>query len=77
MLKSKWLSMVLDVNFMTLIVLKLEYSYIFLESIIYLRASSQNFVENHQLNVILSHFKQILDNHLFDITYLHTTCIVF
>ena len=77
MLKSKWLSMVLDVNFMTLIVLKLEYSYIFLESIIYLRASSQNFVENHQLNVILSHFKQILDNHLFDLTYLHTTCIVF
>ena len=38
--------------------------FIFLEFIIYLRASSQNFVENHQFNVILSYFKQNLDNSL-------------
>ena len=69
--------MVLDVDFITLTILKLEFSFIFLEFIIYLRASSQNFVENHQFNVILSYFKQILDNHLFNITYLHTTCTVF
>jgi hypothetical protein len=37
--------------------------------IIYLRASSQNFVENHQFYVILSYFKQILGNHLFNIMY--------
>ena len=33
--------------------------FMFLEFIIYLRASSQNFVENHQFTVILSYFKQI------------------
>ena len=69
--------MVLDVDFMTLTILNLEFSFIFLEFIISLRASSQNFVENHQFNIILSHFKQILDNHLFNITYLYTTCTVF
>ena len=77
MLKSKWLSLVLDVDFMTLASLNLEFSFIFLEFIISLRASSQNFVENHQFRLILSYFKQILDNHLFDITYLPTTCTVF
>ena len=50
---------------------------IFLEFIIYLRASSQIFVENQQINVILSYLKKILENHLFNITYLHTTCTVF
>ena len=29
------------------------------------------FLENHKLYVILSYFKYILDNHLFNITYLH------
>ena len=77
MLKSKWLSLVLDVYFMTLIILNLEFSFIFLEFIIFLRASSQNFVENHHIDIILSYFKQILDNHLFNITYLHTTCTIF
>ena len=77
MLKRKWFGLVLDVNFMTLIILKLEFFFILLEFIIYLRASSQNFVENHELNVILSYFKQIVDNHLFNIIYLHTTCTVF
>ena len=76
MLKNKWLSLVLDVDFMTLTILKLEF-FIFLEFIIYLRASPQNFVKNHQFNVILSYFKQILDSHLFNITYLHATCTVF
>ena len=71
MLKSKWLSLVVDIDFMNLIILKLEFSFIFLEFIIYFRASSQNFMKNHQCNVILSYFKQILDNHLFNITYLH------
>ena len=68
--------MVLNVDFMTLTILKLEFSFVFLEFIIYLRESSQNFVENHQFNVKFLYFKQILDNHLY-ITCLHTTCIVF
>ena len=67
----------LDVDFTTLTILKLDFSSIFLEFIIYLRPSSQNIVENHQFNVILSYFKQILESHLFNITYLHTTSTVF
>ena len=39
---------------------ELEFFFLFLEFIIYLRASSQNFVENHQLNVNLSIFLTIL-----------------
>ena len=46
MLKRKWLNLVLDVNFMTLHILKVEYFFMFLEFIIYLWTSSQNFVEN-------------------------------
>ena len=42
---------------MTLIILKLDLSFILLGFIFYLRASSKNFVENHQFNVILSYFK--------------------
>ena len=34
------------------------------------------FVGNHQFDVILSYFKQILDIHLLNITYLHTTCTI-
>ena len=62
---------------MTFTIQKLEFSFMFLKFIVYLSASSEDYVKNHQLNVILSYSKQILDNHLFDITYLHTTCIVF
>ena len=47
MLKSKWWSLVLDVEFMTLIILKLDFPFIFLEFVVYLRVSLQNFVENH------------------------------
>ena len=65
------LSLVLDVDFMTLTILKLEFSFMFLEFVIYFKASSQNFVENHKYNVILLYCKQILDIHLFNITYLH------
>ena len=54
MLKSEWLNLVLDIDFMTLNILKLELYFVFLESIIYLRASSQYSVEKHQFNVILS-----------------------
>ena len=54
MLKNKLLSLVLDVDFMTFIIFYLEISFIFLEIIIYLKASSQNFVENNRFNVILS-----------------------
>ena len=64
-------------KFMTLTILILEFSFIFLKFITYLRVASQNFMENHQINVILLYFKQILDNHLLNITYLHTTCTVF
>ena len=77
MLKSKWLSLVLDVDYMTSTTLKLETSFLFLEFIINLRASPQNFVENHQFIVISSFFEQILDSHSFNITYLHTACNVF
>ena len=52
MLKRKWLSMVLDVDFTILTILKLEFSFIFLEFIIYLSASSLIIVENHKFNVI-------------------------
>ena len=75
MLKSKWLSMVLDVDFMTLTILKLEFSFIFFEFIIYLRASSQSFYENHQFNVFLLYFKYNLDNHLFNIVVARWWCI--
>ena len=54
MLKSKWLSLVLDVDFMTLSILK----FIFLEFIIYLKASSQNFVRNHQFHVFYQNLNQ-------------------
>jgi hypothetical protein len=57
MLKSKMVESGLDVDFMTLTILKLEFSFIFLDFIIYLRAS-QNFVENHHFNVILSYLKE-------------------
>ena len=77
MLKSIWLNLVLDVNFTTLNILKLEFYFVFFESIIYLKTSLQNFVEKHQFNVILSYFKQILESYLFNIIYLHTTCTVF
>ena len=45
--------------------------FMFLEFIIYFRASSQIFVKYHQFNVILSYLKQNYDNCLFNITYLH------
>ena len=78
MLKSTWLNLVLNMDLMTLHVLKLEFFlFLFLEFIVYLRSPSQNFVENLHFDVILSYFRQILVNYLFDITYLHTTCIVF
>ena len=48
MLKNKWLSLILDVDLMALPILKLEFSFKFLEFIVYLRVSSQNFMENHQ-----------------------------
>ena len=61
-----------DINYFEVMIF-----YIFLEFIISLKASSQNFVENHQFYGILSCFKQILERHLFNITYLHTTYTIF
>ena len=58
MLKSKWVSLNLDIDLMTLIILQLEFSFIFLKFTIYLRLLLENFVENHQFNVISSYFKQ-------------------
>ena len=64
MLKSTWLNLVLNVNFMNLNILKLEFFH-FLEFIIYLRLSSQNFVENHQFKWnLLYFFLKIVDYHL-------------
>ena len=68
MLKSKWLSLILDVDFM-INYFEVGIFFIFLEFIIHLMASSHNFVESYQFNGILSYFKQILDSHLFNITY--------
>ena len=76
MLKSKWLSLVLNVDFMTLTILKLDFFSIFLESIVFLKAMSQNLVEKPSINVILSYFRH-LDSRLLNITYLHITCTVF
>ena len=56
MLKRKWLNLVLDVEFMTSNILKLVF-FMFLEFIIYMRASSEKFVENHQFNVFFSVFQ--------------------
>jgi hypothetical protein len=61
---------------MILNISELEF-FIFLKLIIYMRASSKDFIENHQFNVILPYFKQIIDSSLFNITYLHTTCTIF
>ena len=52
------LSLILDVDALTLTIFKLEFAFIFLEFNIYLRASSQKFVENYQFNVILSYLRQ-------------------
>ena len=77
MLKSKWFNLVLDIDFMTLNILKLDFFCIFLELIINMRASSQNFVENHQFNVSLLYIMQNLDSCLFKIAYLHIICTTF
>ena len=77
MLNSKWLNMVLDVIFMALNIQIHDLFFKFLIFIMYLKASSQNFVENHPFNVILFYFKQISNNNLSNITYLHTICTVF
>ena len=76
MLKSEWLNLVLDVNFVT-------FNYFELELFSYSLNSSYSWghhhffkkeilVENHQFNVILSYFKQKFHNYLFNIT----TCSV-
>ena len=52
MLQSKWLNLVLHIDFMTLHILKLEFCFILLEVIMYSEASSQDFVKNHQFNVL-------------------------
>ena len=76
MLKSKCLNLILDIDFMTLKILKLEFFYI--PWIHYLLVVIiTNFVGNHQFNVILLYLKNNLENYLLNITYLHTTCIVF
>ena len=62
----------LDADFMTLNNLNLDYFFI-----ICTRASSQIFVENHQLNVIVAYPKHNLGIYLYNIIYLHTSCNVF
>ena len=49
----------LDVDFMTLTILKLEFSFTFLVFNIYFITSTNYFVEIDRFNVILSYFKQI------------------
>ena len=56
MSKSKWFSVVLAIEFMTLTILKLEFSFIFLEVIIYLRELSQTFCGKNTIFVNLGLF---------------------
>ena len=72
MLKSTWLNMVLNVNLMTLHILKLDFFHMhwihyILEVIIII------FVENHQLNVKLSYLKA--NGYLFNVHHLYTCAI--
>jgi hypothetical protein len=56
---------------MTLKFLKLDFFSMFLEFIVNSRTPLVfffGFVEKHQFNVLLSRFKQILDNHVFIIS---------
>ena len=71
MLKSKWLCLVLDVNFMTLTILNrmyifyipwIHYKFAVIIMFIYLFI-----VENHWFNLFLLYFKQYLDTNLFKI----------
>ena len=57
--KSKWLDLVLDINFMPLSIFDLNFFFIFLESIIQLRSSSNIFVGYHRFNVILPFLAKI------------------
>ena len=76
--QKQWLNVVLDIDFMTLNILKLDLFLILIEFIIDLRAVLQKFVEKYQFNEILSYFLfKKWDNYLFNITYLHTTCTIF
>ena len=77
MFKSKWLNLVLDVNFMTLNILKVDL-FLHIPWIHYkLEGIITQICRKHQSKVILAYFKQSLDNHLFNITYFHTTRVVF
>ena len=60
--------MVLAIDFMTLNILKLDINfYIFPKFIVNLRHHHKHLLE-HSFNVILSRFKQLLDNHVFKIS---------
>jgi hypothetical protein len=77
MLRNKGLSMILNVDFMTLTILKLVFfSFIFLEFIMYLMASTPICFRKPSILCNFIIFKKI-DSHLFNITYLHTTCTIF
>ena len=65
--------MVLNVDFMTLNILELDFL-IFLEFVIKLRASLQKFVGKYWCYAILSDLKQILNNYLFIITFKIAYC---
>ena len=52
--KRSWLNLVLDIDFMTLNILKLDFLIIFLEFIIKFKVPLQKILEKHQLNVVLS-----------------------
>ena len=54
-----------------------SFFFIFVEFIIQSRSSSNNFVEIHQFNPILSYFKQVIGNYLFNMTTCTPTCTVF
>ena len=54
-------------DFMTLNIMKLDIFFIFLAFIINMRRSLQKFLWTNQFDVILSCFKQTLNNHMFNI----------
>ena len=72
MLKSRWLNMILNVDYMTLSIFKLEFFSFFLNSLSTRRHHNKHLSSTIKFNVVSSYYMNInLNNCLFNITYLH------
>jgi hypothetical protein len=63
-LKREWLNLVLDIDFMTSNILKLDF-FLHISWIHY--KLEGNLYDNIKIRVILSYIKQIIDNYMFNI----------